>query len=62
VDLARVEAELRRVRSFAKEALTGCDGIVRRQRDRRIFGGVAGVVLLGVAGVLALRRRAAVKP
>jgi len=61
VDRARVEAELRHVRSFVQEALTGCDGHVREQRDRRIFGSVAGAVLLGIAGVLALRRRIAVK-
>jgi hypothetical protein len=60
VDRARVEAELRRVRSFVQEALTGCDGVVREQRDRRIFGSVAGAVLLGIAGVLALRRRTSV--
>jgi len=61
VDRARVEAELRRVRSFVQEALTGCDGVVREQRDRRIFGSVAGAVLLGIAGVLALRRRTSVQ-
>ena len=61
VDRARVEAELRHVRSFVQEALTGCDDVERQQRDRRIFGSVAGALLLGVAGVLALKRRLAVR-
>jgi len=60
VDRARVEAELRHVRSNVQEALGGCEAVVVQQRDRRIFGTVAGLVLLGIAGVLALRRRSAV--
>jgi hypothetical protein len=61
VDRARVEVELRRANSFIEEALTGCDGVERDQRDRRLFGYVAGAVLLAIAGVLALRRRGAAR-
>jgi len=56
-----VERELRIAHSFVAQAEFGCDGMVRQERDRRIFGSVAGVVLLGIAGVLALRRRIARK-
>jgi hypothetical protein len=62
VDRARVEAELRHVRSFVTDALNGCDEVERQRRDRRIFGAVAGGLMLGVAGVLALRRRIAGRP
>jgi hypothetical protein len=61
VDRKRVDGALRRVHSLAGEALAGCDEKVREERDRRIFGSVAGFVLLGVAGVLGLRRRIAGK-
>jgi predicted CXXCH cytochrome family protein len=60
-DRPRVEGALRRVGSLAGEAVAGCEAKVREERDRRIFGSVAGAVLLGVAGVLGLRRRAARK-
>ena len=61
VDRTRVEGELRRIHSLVEQAIAGCDGIVREERDRRIFGSVAGAVLLGIAGVLGLRRRMARK-
>ncbi len=59
VDAKRVDGALRLVHSLAGEALAGCEEKVRLERDRRIFGSVAGFVLLGVAGVLGLRRRIA---
>jgi predicted CXXCH cytochrome family protein len=58
---ALVEGELRRTHSLVEQATFGCDAIVREERDRRIFGSVAGAVLLGIAGVLGLRRRIARK-
>lgn len=58
-DAARVEASLRRARSFVAEALEGADGKAREERDRRILGTFAAVVLFGIAGFLALRRRGA---
>ena len=61
VDRAQVDVVLHRVHSLVAEALEGCEGIVREERDRRIFGSVGGVVLLGIAGVLGLRRRIARK-
>jgi hypothetical protein len=54
-----VDAAQHGVHSLVAEALAGCDGIVREERDRRIFGSVGGAVLLGIAGVLALRGRIA---
>ena len=57
VDRGRVEVELRHARSFVQEALNGCDALERHQRDRRILGCVAGVVLFAIAGVIALSRR-----
>jgi hypothetical protein len=60
-DRAIVEGDLRRARSFVEQATVGCDAMVVEERDRRIFGSVAGVVLLGIAGVLVLRRRIARK-
>jgi len=60
-DRKRVETLLLSIRSRVQEARTGCDARVREERDRRIFGTVAGVVLLGIAGVLALRGRGARK-
>lgn len=59
VDRVRVEAEIRHARSNVQAALAGCEGLLRQARDRRIFGTSAGVVLLVVAAVLALRRRGA---
>lgn len=61
VDRKRVESMLLSIRSRVQQARTGCEAKVREERDRRIFGTVAGVVLLGVAGVLALRGRSARK-
>jgi predicted CXXCH cytochrome family protein len=61
-DRALVESELLRARSLVEQATIGCDALVRESRDRRIFGSVAGAVLLGIAGVLGLRRRSARKP
>jgi hypothetical protein len=58
-DPVRVEAALRRARSFVAEALAGADGKVRERRDRRILGTFGAVVLLGLSGFLALRRRRA---
>jgi hypothetical protein len=59
MDLPRVEATLRRSRSFVAEALAGVDGRRRETRDRRILGSFTAVVLFGIAGFLALRRRRA---
>jgi hypothetical protein len=57
VDLPRVEAALRRARSFVDEALAGVGARERETRDRRILGTFGAVVLFTVAGFLALRRR-----
>ena len=57
VDRGRVEVELRHAHSFVQEALNGCDAVERHQRDRRILGSVAGLVLFAIAGVIALSRR-----
>ncbi len=57
LDLHRVEAELGRVQSLVDESLSGYEGKMREARDRRIFGTGAAVVLFGISGLLALRRR-----
>jgi hypothetical protein len=57
LDLPRVESSLRRARSFVDEALSRADAKEREERDRRILGTFGAVVLFGVAGFLALRRR-----
>jgi len=62
VDIARLESALRRVRSLVDEALIGRDGRLREARDRRIYGSLAGLLLLGIAGFMALWRRKVIKP
>ncbi len=56
-DRQRVEATLRRAASFVQEAIGRTDAKVRESRDRRILGAFGAVVLFGIAGFLALRRR-----
>ncbi len=57
VDLARIQGSLRRVRSLVDEALLGREKRLREARDRRIFGSLAGALLLGVAWFMAIWRR-----
>ncbi len=57
VDVARIEGSLRRVRSLVDEALLGRAKRLREARDRRIFGSLAGGLLLGIAWFMALWRR-----
>ena len=56
-DLAQIEGSLRRVRSLVDEALLGRDKRLRESRDRRIYGSVAGALLLGLSWFMALWRR-----
>ncbi len=56
-DPARIEGSLRRVRSLVDEALLGREKRLRESRDRRIYGSVAGALLLGLAWFMALWRR-----
>lgn len=56
-DAARVEGSLRRVRSLVDEALLGRAKRLREARDRRIYGSVAGALLLGIAWFMAIWRR-----
>ncbi len=58
-DPVRVEAMLRRSRSFVDEALARADSKIREERDRRILGSFGALVLFTIAGFLALRRRRA---
>jgi len=57
VDLARIEGSLRRVQSLVDEALLGREKRLREARDRRIFGTLAGGLLMGIAWFMALWRR-----
>jgi len=57
VDLARIEGSLRRVRSLVDEALLGRAKRFREARDRRIFGSLAGALLLGISWFMAIWRR-----
>jgi predicted CXXCH cytochrome family protein len=57
VDLPRIDASLRRVESLIDEALLGREKKLRWARDRRIYGTLAGIILLGMSWFLALRRR-----
>ena len=56
-DLAQIEGSLRRVRSLVDEALLGRDKRLRESRDRRIYGSVAGALLLGLSWFMALWRQ-----
>jgi hypothetical protein len=48
--------------SLVDEALLGRDARLREARDRRIFGTLAGVFLLVIAGFMGLWRRKVMKP
>jgi hypothetical protein len=57
VDLARIQGSLRRVQSLVDEALIGREKRLREARDRRIFGSLAGGLLMGIAWFMAIWRR-----